>query len=477
LRAIRYGGGGAHMLKRQSDHIETGSSPKTARKKKPIRCEPRWRAADASLKTAIGTLTTLLKEQERNLGLRQRRRRADDEARFRLAVECVACNLLAVSIGAPDRPLAIPLANAASQIAPIFGKPARKVIDLMAARGLLTKVKGFPFRGPTTVVAKRKLSQYLPLEDIAWSALHLDDDPEVIKLNKSIVDDEQSDDEPIAGAAPSDPHTRKTTQWFEMIAAEMHGINAAIRAASIQCDGSATVHIADRPGRPTASLVTRHHRTLRRTFNETWEQGGRLFGGFWQTMPRADRFECVRLEGEFVAVVDYSQLFLRLAYAEADVIPPSGDLYDVTGCDGQHPNWERLRDARKKLVNALFFRQTPLRQWPGATLHDLTQMRSAFPKGTLPRDAIEAIKQKHAPIAGWFEHGHGLRFMRTESDMIAAVTSTLIQSGAIALPIHDAVLVRQSHAPTAKAVMEGIARHRTGAIIPAEIKTSIQPGG
>jgi len=72
-----------------------------------------------------------------------------------------------------------------------------------------------------------------------------------------------------------------------------------------------------------------------------------------------------------------------------------------------------------------------------------------------------AIKEKHAPIAGWFERGHGLRFMRTESDLIVAVTLSLLKRGVVALPIHDAVAVPRSCAETAKAVMQAEAKRLT----------------
>ncbi len=51
-----------------------------------------------------------------------------------------------------------------------------------------------------------------------------------------------------------------------------------------------------------------------------------------------------------------------------------------------------------------------------------------------------------------FERGHGLRFMRTESDLIVAATLALFRRGVVALPIHDAVAVRRSDAETAKAI-------------------------
>jgi hypothetical protein len=463
-REIRSGGGGAHILKHQSGHSAHDSPLPGTKKPKPIRCEPRWRAADATLHAAIGKLTDKLEEQERELAPRQRRRRVADAATFRLAIECIACNLVALSLAAPERPLAIPLANSASQIAPIFGKPARKVIDLMVALGLVTKVVGYPFRGPTTIRATRPLRRFLPLGAADWNALDLEDDPKVVVLNTRNDDDEEA----VTIASRRQPPA--VTQWLEKVTVEMHAINTAIKKAPIECDGSATVHIAERPSKPTASLVTLHHRTLRRTFNGSWEHGGRLFGGFWQTMPRVDRFRHIRIGGEPVALVDYHQLFLRLAYAEANATPQPGDLYQVAAEEASRADWKRLRDARKKLVNALFFRKTPLKQWPGATLEEIVEMRSAFAAGTKPRDAINAIKEKHAAIARWFERGHGFRFLRTESDLITAVTLALFGQGIVALSIHDAVSVPERHAVAAKAVMEREAKRMTGASIPAGIE-------
>ena len=439
----------------------------TAKKPKPIRCDPRWRAADPALGAAVARLADLLEAQEHS---RARRRRSGDAATFRLAVEAIACNLLALSTAAPDRPLAIPLANAASQATPIFGKVARKVIDLMLKLGLVIKTRGYPYVGPSTIEPTPEMRKHLPLGTIAWGALRLDDDPQVVVvLRKATRDDDDDDD---AKPAPPRRLTRHQRQWLRKVTAEMHAINAAIRGAPVECDASAAFHVDERPRKPPASLVTAQHRSLRRYFNGTWEQGGRLFGGFWQTMGRTDRFRHIRIGDEPVALVDYGQLFLRLAYAKAGVKPPPGDLYDVTGSDACGAEWKRLREARKKLVNALFFRTALLTQWPGARPDERFEMRDAFPPGTTPRAAIKAIKQKHAPIADWFERGHGLHFMRTEGDLIVAVTMALFAQGIAALPIHDAVLVPERHAATAKAVMERAARRLTGAAIPAAIETA-----
>jgi hypothetical protein len=459
------------MLNRELGHIAQDSPMR--RKPKPVRFEPRWRAADASLRTAIENLIALLEAEEQIRFPRKRRRRADDLAIFHLAIEALACNLLAVSIVEPGRPLAIPLANSASQIAPIFGKPARKVIDLMVALGLVKKVQGNSYRGPTTIKPTRRLHKHLPLGEVGWNALRLEDQAQVVFLKPRPGDESDAelaeDDE---DAPPLVPAGGAHDDWLSAVTAEMHAINAAIHAAPIECVGPVLAHIEERPSMATASLATPHHRGgLRRIFNGSWEEGGRLFGGFWQTMPRADRFRKIRIAGEPVALVDYSQLFLRLAYAEAGAEPPPGDLYDVTGEDALRPDWKRLRDARKRLVNALFFRSDPLKQWPGATVAETLEMREAFPPGTKPRDAIADIKRKHGAIAHLFEQGHGLRFMRQESDLIVAVTLALFKRGVVALPIHDAALVPEKHAAAAKAIMVQEALRLTGANIPADIQT------
>jgi hypothetical protein len=98
--------------------------------------------------------------------------------------------------------------------------------------------------------------------------------------------------------------------------------------------------------------------------------------------------------------------------------------------------------------------------------------RRVFPPGTKPRDAIRASKEKHAPIDHLFERGHGLRFMRTESDLIVAVTLVLFKRGVVALPIHDAVAVPSRCAKVAQSVMRSEASRLIAADIPVDIQTT-----
>ena len=111
-------------------------------------------------------------------------------------------------------------------------------------------------------------------------------------------------------------------------------LNASLEAAPIFIDVAALVAVDAKSER----LIDPGKRALRRIFNNgKWNNGGRLFDGFWETMGRADRFGCLMLgsadfpHGEPIANVDYGQLFPRLAYMRTGAAAPDGDLYDVFG--------------------------------------------------------------------------------------------------------------------------------------------------
>jgi hypothetical protein len=188
-------------------------------------------------------------------------------------------------------------------------------------------------------------------------------------------------------------------------------------------------------------------RSVRRIFNNgRWDHGGRLYGGFWITMPKDDRFRFLRIatevkpEGEAVASVDYGQLFPRLAYARAQRPVPEGDLYAVLS----HPH---CRPGMKRIFSALLFGIGPLTRWPDNT-------REHFAAGTKLATVVAAIKAKHPAIAHLFGTGigHTLAFM--ESNVLMDVLAALRAEGTTALPVHDAVLVAVSKAEIAKAIME-----------------------
>ncbi len=413
---------------------------------RPLRFDPQRRASSLALRKQIEAFASHLEAEEDRLRVRARARRNNDRRNYRLAVEAITCNLLVAAMVGPDTQLSVPRGHSAMWSAGryrtvVYGQHFLAILDLLKRLKLIEQVaKGFRLsprtRQPTTIRSRRTLASHLPLGKTEWTEFRREQDSEVIILKPKKDDDEHV--EPIDYA-----DTARTKRWRR----EVEAINGWLAAAPIAVlgDSEAKAHV-DRDGQ----AIDPFRRSLHRTFNNAdWNAGGRLFGGFWMTMERTERFRAIRIAGEEIVNVDYSSLFPRMAYARAQVDQPESDAYDISG-DGT------CRDGWKKLINALLFASEPLGAWPEDT-------RSAFPAGTKLKDALVAIKLKHSAIAPLFEHGLGYELMRHESDLLVSVVTALFKDGITALPLHDSVLVAKSHARMAKAFMEREFTHRTGA--------------
>lgn len=404
-----------------------------------MRFDPQLRAKAPELKEAIKAFARHLLEQEARLGLRSRARKDEDRRKFAFAVEAVTCNLLLLGLLRDKAALAAPLDSnvmwrATRYSNPVYGQHFRSLLILMERLRLIKRIQtGYRVsktsKAPSLFAVSPDFEQHFP--KVTAASFYREQEPETLILKKSkgekaaVVDYRDS------------PKTRQLRNQVRKI--NGHLLNADIDLA----DASTPVRLGD-----DGEVITTYRRTLRRTFNnESWHQGGRLAGGFWMTMPRKDRFQRIRLNGHPVVDVDYQQLFPRLAYVRARAPQPKGDLYDVVG-DGAG------RDGWKLLLNALLFTQRPLRRWPlGCSRY--------FP-GMKLSQAVAHLKDKHQPISHLFGKGLGFELMFIESEILIAVILHLFDSGIPALPLHDAVLVPEPHAKSAKAAMEQAFCMRTG---------------
>jgi hypothetical protein len=398
--------------------------------------DPQYRARSPELREAIKDFANHLSDLELSEGLRQRARTDAARKNFFASVEALTCNLMLLTLIDDDVALAVPRAHASMwgkgrYANPVYGQHFLDAIDAMAKLGVLGEIsKGYRLsvkaNAPSLIAPTEQLAAYVPVKNFDPKALRRLDDPEVLILRSGKDDSDQS-------ASIDYRETRERKLWR----GQVNRINKWLRDADIQIVGGEERVRLGKDG----NLVLIHRRSLRRIFNNgSWQSGGRLAGGFWMSMARAERFDRIRLDGERIADVDYRQLYPRLAYVRAGAEQPDGDIYDVAG-DGTG------RDGWKMLLNAMLFADGRLGNWPkGAREH--------FPEGTKLRDAIEMLKRKHAPIARLFGTGLGYQLMKAESDILIAVVSHLFKQGITALPLHDAVLVACSHAETAKQTMQ-----------------------
>ena len=406
--------------------------------------DPLLRAKTAKLRYAVHRLRDALLHHESASGARKRARKEADKEKFGLAVEALACNLILLSAIQSGLKLAVPrshgfLWRGDGGASPVYGQHFLTAIDGLASLGLIEEERrGYKLsarvRLPSLIRPSTALAEHLPLAPPDWRSVKQIDDRALIVLKEGKDDDGR-------GAPIAFRETAKTRQ----LAREMGRINEFLRSADIEvADQNAGLSLG-RDGQ----VIAPYRRSLRRIFNNAdWKQGGRLAGGFWMGMERTQRFECIRIDGERIADVDYRQLFPRLAYVRADKPQPKGDIYDVAG-DGSG------RDGWKTLMNAMLFSDGPLRNWPKGTLQH-------FPSGFKLRTATEMLAARHAPIAHLFGTGLGFQLMRVESDMLIGIIAHLASLGVTALPLHDAVLVAESKAYVAADAMQAAFSMATG---------------
>ena len=184
-------------------------------------------------------------------------------------------------------------------------------------------------------------------------------------------------------------------------------------------------------------------RTLYRVFNNGdqshgWKFGGRMYGGWWQQIPKALR-PSLRIDGEPTAEIDHAQLHPRLLYLLTGKTL-EGDAYTL-------PGWERK--LCKVAFNVLLNAET----YPAA-VGAIANKIDAPDAQTQARKLVADIKARHAPVAGFFHSGIGLRLQNIDADMAETTTARLLKKGIVTLPIHDSFVVQERHRGDLNEAME-----------------------
>lgn len=379
---------------------------------------------------------------ERMKGLRQRQRRPADQETFEATVAAVVCDLMHRVITLPDGWVSVPLSNqhlgrASRYRALAMNKALPDILDRLSApeMAFVEMEKGhLGYFGP----ARRTVLHAGPrlLSRIREQAISLDDFGQGDHREIIVLKRERSDfwDE---GGLVEYEDTAVTRQYR----AEMQAINAWLASADIQFDPAA---LPD-----DSQIIDDTDRHMRRYFTKgTFEHGGRLFGGFWQSLPKWLRRRGLLIEGEEVATLDFGQMAPRILYGLAGASAPIVDAYLL-------PGLEAHRKGVKKVLNAMLFADKPLTRFPKNT-------KTLFPTRSSLAEVTGKVEQTHAPIRHLFFTGIGHRVQFVESEILVDILLTLSQEGIIGLPIHDAVIVSKSSVPLVTRIMLDQFKSHTG---------------
>lgn len=273
------------------------------------------------------------------------------------------------------------------------------VIDRMNAQGLL---RVFPFirnRRRTAVRAKGELEPALASPDLELS--------EVVRA--------PGEQHLVLTARPArrwinrerQPNTKERYEEDDTTRAlrsEMEELNSFLNSHTITLEGVE---------QPSPSL---HRQFTLKTKGDDpeWNLHGRVYGGFWMTLPEEDR-KHLRINGEPVADLDFTAMFPSLAYIEAGHTLPNGDPYALKGL-------ENARGSAKAALSALISVPNRLRQLP-------PRLRMALPPGWDLHRLRSAVIERHPVLEPYLERDLGMRLMYLESRILIAALRDLMGQG------------------------------------------------
>ena len=169
-------------------------------------------------------------------------------------------------------------------------------------------------------------------------------------------------------------------------------------------------------------------RTLYRVFNNrSFEQGGRFYGGWWQSVPRKYR-RLIRINGKPTVELDYKAIHPRILYALEGIACPV-DPYDI-GLDPKHR--ELVNEVLNKMINAPDRFMKPER------------FESAGPDMTFAEFQAR-IRAKHETIAKYFKTGFGLKAQFIDSQIAERVLLHFAKHNIPCLPIHDSFIMHHGY--------------------------------
>lgn len=197
---------------------------------------------------------------------------------------------------------------------------------------------------------------------------------------------------------------------------------------------------ADKTGKADKLHSGYDHRRiyLTRIFTENWERGGRLYGPFYQGMPKDIR-EKLLIDGEPTVELDYSRLHPRMLFNE-EGLELDRDPYAVPGFDipkdAAKETFNRLLNSRRKIA----YRPKEDSRW-----FDGNDAFNAY------RDAM--VSHLH-PIAHLFQSDHGARLQKRDSGLAINILRRCMMSGIPIYPVHDSFIVPREKEESVKLVMQ-----------------------
>lgn len=209
---------------------------------------------------------------------------------------------------------------------------------------------------------------------------------------------------------------------------------------------------------------------LHRIFNGAMDQGGRLYGGQHETMPKEYR-KHIQINGEATVELDYSALHPNLLLWLTES-PECADPYSRIAEEAGLSR-EAVKALMLRLINSnagADFCRTVTRsgnpEEKAKVARDSAQAFDGFiegvPDGYTGGQFIEAVTRAFPTFTGVIGTGIGLTLQYHDGSLMIDVLSRCLDAGFIGLPVHDSVIVPISRQDEARRFMADAYAERTG---------------
>lgn len=231
------------------------------------------------------------------------------------------------------------------------------------------------------------------------------------------------------------------------------------------------------------------HKSLRRIFNNnSFVEGGRLYGGWWQSLPR-DYRKYIRINRMNTVEVDFSAFHINLIYWLEGLSPPEGDPYNLEGFPSGTRSVVKLclliminAKDRKQAMRAINDRVRGFK-YKSININERWKRQKVFfhekdmiilPNGISKVETIiDTFEHKHEQIKTWFFSGKGTTLQFWDSQIAVEILLMLAKKNIPALPLHDSFMVEEPYRQKLERIMSEAYYKVTGRYPNVEAKYSL----
>ncbi len=314
----------------------------------------------------------------------------------------------------------------------------RLVQDWLCKMGHIEMVKrGFNLPGHSQTsrfALTEKGEGELQVEDWTFADFQVDKDKEAIRL-KDIKDRLCGYDD---------------TPEIDDMRARLDEINAKLEAAKIETKRQLTFHDwKDEPQSRKARLY--------RVFNrDSFDHGGRFYGGWWQNVKSHVR-PAITIDGQHTIEADFSGFNPAVLLAEAGQPIPDDPYSPIVGASAH----KELRDHAKATLAALLNAKNGKTEEP----RNFDSARWGMTAEDFRAKVLDAFPMVPAMLAT----DKGMKLQRLESDLAEAIMLHFVRQGHAILPIHDAFIVQAHLERELVQVMKDTFKARLGQVPPVKV--------